>query len=57
MGRTIVWDIETNGLLFPQVNRKGEGVMMGDHIHCIVAIDADTGEQWVFDKFQDNIQE
>ena len=57
MGRTIVWDIETNGLLFPQVNRKGEAVDMGDHIHCLVCVDADTGEEFVFDKFQDNIEE
>ncbi len=57
MGRNIVWDIETNGLLFPQVNRKGVPVDMGDHIHCIVCIDADTEEEFVFDKFQDNIEE
>ena len=57
MGRTLVWDIETNGLLFPQVNRKGEPVDMGDHIHCIVCVDVDTNEEFVFDKFQDNINE
>ena len=57
MGRTIVWDIETNGLLFPQVDRKGNAVQMGDHIHCLVCIDADTGEEFVFDKFQDNIEQ
>tara|TARA_B110000858_G_scaffold109319_2_gene124943 strand:- start:5882 stop:7657 length:1776 start_codon:yes stop_codon:yes gene_type:complete len=56
MGRTLVLDIETNGLLYPQVDRKGVALMRGDHIHCLVAIDADTKEEFVFDKFQDNIQ-
>ena len=61
MGRTLVLDIETNGLLYPQVDRKGVALMRGDHIHCLVAIDADTKEEFfqrvkedVVDKYNAN---
>ena len=46
--KTIVFDIEANGLVNLELDNKGRAAQRADRVHCIVCIDADTGETWTF---------
>lgn len=46
-GRTLIVDIETNGLLYPW-GRSGQPSPVLDKVHCMVVKDVVTAEQWQF---------
>ena len=46
--RRLVFDIEANGLVDLELTGKGEPKTIADRIHCICAVDCDTGEQFSF---------
>jgi len=44
----LCYDIESNGLVNYELDKKGNMKTVADRIHCIVVQDVDTGEVWKF---------
>ncbi len=46
--KRLVYDIEANGLVNRELDKKGSVKKIADTIHCICVEDADTGERWSY---------